>query len=119
MKFYKVSDKSVKTVAENFSVSYDANHIIFPDLRREYAEQVFKAVTLYNRGGRLSTYEAVTYGKETKTTRIYQRYDNTFDIVIERVVNMGENNVFREYVFTGNYSTLRRAVKAKHTHFKD
>ena len=114
MKFYHVSDKSVKTIEEKFSAAYESNHIIFPDLRREYVEQVYKAITLYKRDGRLSTYEAVTYGKEKKTARIYQRYDGTFDVVIERGLKD-----YREYVFTGNYLTLRGAIKAKHNHFKD
>lgn len=83
-----------------------------------YTESYYKAVTVYKRHKDISLYESVHYGKFGKLYRIMKRYDNTYDVTIENTVDINKT-VYKAYVFTGNFKTLKEAVKAKYNHYKD
>lgn len=105
---------------ENIDIfhKYSATQIIFPNLVRDYAEQVYKSVTLYTNGPRLSTYESVRHGKHGRVYQIRKNWSGRYDVIITDTIKVAGAE-YETYVYTNSFPTLREAVKAKFRHYKD
>ena len=85
--------------------------------RCKYTETYYHARSIYTDKD-ISSYESISYGKFGRVFRIMARYDGSFDVSVENTVTINDT-MYKSHVYSGNFKTLRAAVKAKYAHYKD
>lgn len=117
MQKYRIANQAMMEHDELVN-RYAATQMIFPDILTDYMEQIYRSISLFNKGPRLSVYESTRHGKYSRVYTIRQNYAGWYDVaIIDAIKVAGAEH--ETYVYTNSFPTLKEAVKAKYRHYKD